>query len=86
MIPAGNCSLEAVVSVHLYRRSLIRAQSVEACTLFRQNAAYTIRTLSLQGVLLCQAVLCQPETENLLIAAAFVGHQCRCRSAQVGSV
>ncbi len=51
---------------------------------FSQSAEHTSRRLSLQGVLLCQAALCQPDTESLLIAAAFVGHQCR--SAQVGSV
>ena len=38
---------------------------------FSQSAAFTSRTLSLQGVLLCQAAFCQPDTESMLIAAAL---------------
>jgi len=52
---------------------------------FSQSAAHKSRTLSLQGVLLCQPALCQPDTESTFIAAVHAGHQCRCRSARVGS-
>ncbi len=39
---------------------------------FSYSEAQTSHMLSLQGVLLCQAVLCQPDTESLLTAAALV--------------
>ncbi len=42
---------------------------------FGQSAAHTLCSLSLQGVLLCQAALCQLDTE-----AVLAGHQkCSCR-------
>jgi len=58
---------------------------LDACAQFSQSASYTSRTL-LQGVLPCQAAVCQPDKESRFIAAVLAGHQCRCRSAQVGSV
>jgi len=79
-------SLEAVIKCT--RVSIVSSElsCVYACARFSQSAAHTSRMLSLQGVLLCQAAICQPDTESPFIVALFVGHQCRCRSAQVGSV
>ncbi len=40
---------------------------------FGQSAAHRPRTLSLQAILLCQAALCQPDTQSPLIAAVLAG-------------
>ena len=73
--------LEAIVPLHLCQHCFI-----DACAQFSQNAAHTSRTLSLQEVLLWQSVLCQPDTESLVIAEVHAGRQCKFRSAQVSSV
>jgi len=83
MISAGNCSLEAVISVSA--KSHQNATVSMHVPYFSQSAAHTSCTLSLQGVLLCQAALCQPGTESPFMAAVLAGHECRCKSAQVGS-
>ena len=60
--------LEAIVPLHLCQHCFI-----DACAQFSQNAAHTSRTLSLQDVLLWQSVLCQPDTESLVIAEVYAG-------------
>ncbi len=53
---------------------------------FSQSAAHISRVLSLQGVLPCQAALCQPDTESPFIAAVLARYESRGRSAQICSV
>jgi len=52
---------------------------------FSQSAAHTSCMLSLQGVLLRQAALCQPDTKSLFTPAVLAGHQ-KCSGWQYTSV
>jgi len=55
---------------------------------FSQSAAHTLCTLLLQGVLLCQAALCQLDTESLFTPAVLkrlASHQ-KCSGRQYTSV
>ena len=52
---------------------------------FSQSAAHTSCTLSLQGVLLGLAALCQPDTESPFTPAVLAGHQ-KCSGWQYTSV
>ncbi len=56
MMLAGSCSLEAVISVHLSQHNLSSIVLMPV-PYFSQSAAATSCALSLQGVLLRQAVL-----------------------------
>jgi hypothetical protein len=52
---------------------------------FSQSAAHTSCMLSLQGVLLCLAALCQLETETPFTPAVLAGHH-KCSGGQYTSV
>ena len=79
-MPAGNCFLEAVtchecicVSLSAFVSAYSHQNSVALMHVpcFSQSAAHTSRKLSPQGLLLCQAVFCQPDTESSLTAAVL---------------
>ncbi len=78
MIPASSSYMSALVSAKSHQSAAV----LMPVPYSSQSAA---RMLSLQGVRLCQAALCQPNTESLFMAAVLAGHQCSCRSAQDGS-
>ena len=79
----STCSLNAVIQVQSCQFSVIRAHMcVDACALFSQSAAHTSRTVSLQGVLLCQAALCQPNIENLFYCCSSSMQMQKCSGWQ----